>query len=78
MNVRDTIYVSVDALRSNKVRAALTMLGVIIGVASVILLTSLGEGARTYLQEQFAGLGTNLVLITPGKSETTGGRPSWW
>ena len=75
MNVRDTGFIALDALRANKVRAALTMLGVIIGVASVILLTSIGDGARVYLQEQFAGLGTNLVLITPGKTETNGGRP---
>ena len=75
MNIRDTGYIALDALRANKVRAALTMLGVIIGVASVILLTSIGDGARVYLQEQFAGLGTNLVLITPGKTETNGGRP---
>jgi putative ABC transport system permease protein len=74
---RDTLYIALDALRANKVRAALTMLGVIIGVASVILLTSLGEGARSYLQEQFAGMGTNLVLITPGKTETAGGGPSF-
>ena len=75
MSWRDTLLVALDALRANKVRAALTMLGVIIGVASVILLTSLGEGARKYLQEQFAGLGTNLIIITPGKSETAGGAP---
>jgi len=73
----DTLYIALDALRANKVRAALTMLGVIIGVASVILLTSLGEGARSYLQEQFAGMGTNLVLVTPGKTETAGGGPSF-
>ena len=73
----DVLYIALEALRANKVRAALTMLGVVIGVASVILLTSLGEGARKYMQEQFAGLGTNLVLVTPGKSETTGGRPSF-
>ena len=73
MNPRDAFLVAIHALRANKVRAALTMLGVVIGVASVILLTSIGEGARAYLQEQFAGMGTNLVLITPGKSETTGG-----
>src|SRR5579859_3186701 len=73
MNPRDALLVALDALRANKVRAALTMLGVVIGVASVILLTSIGEGARTYLKEQFAGLGSNLVIITPGKSSTTGG-----
>ena len=75
MRFRDAMFVALDALRANKIRATLTMLGVIIGVASVILLTSIGEGARTYLQEQFAGLGSNLVIVTPGKSSTTGRGP---
>ncbi len=75
MKTWDALRVALDALRANKVRAALTMLGVVIGVASVILLTSIGEGARQYMQEQFAGMGANLVLITPGKTETSGGGP---
>lgn len=61
-----------DALRANKMRAFLTTLGVIIGVLSVILLVSLGEGARMYLGETFAGMGSNLLQVTPGRRETKG------
>ncbi len=63
------IRVAIDALTQNKVRSALTMLGVIIGVAAVILLVSLGEAARRYVETEFAGLGSNLLRVTPGKQE---------
>jgi putative ABC transport system permease protein len=48
------------------------MLGIAIGVGSVILLTSIGEGTRRYVLEQFAQFGTNMMSINPGKTETTG------
>jgi putative ABC transport system permease protein len=64
--------IALDSLLQNLVRSFLTMLGVIIGVMSVILLVSLGEGAQAYVEQEFAGLGSNLILITPGKQETTG------
>jgi putative ABC transport system permease protein len=51
------------------------LLGVGIGVASVIVLTSLGEGARRYITDEFASLGSNLLIVVPGKSETTGFAP---
>ena len=63
------------ALRGHRLRSTLSLLGVAIGVASVILLTSLGEGARLYVQGEFLALGSNLLIITPGKNETTGGMP---
>ncbi|MCG3172295.1 MAG: Macrolide export ATP-binding/permease protein MacB [Myxococcota bacterium] len=66
------ILLALSNVWANKLRAVLTTLGVIIGVTSVILLVSIGEGARNYLAEQFAGLGTNLLIITPGKRETRG------
>ncbi|MFC1736540.1 ABC transporter permease, partial [Candidatus Hydrogenedentota bacterium] len=53
----------------------LTMLGVIIGVTSVILLVSLGEAAQRYVELEFAGMGSNILIITPGKSETSGSIP---
>ena len=43
-----------------------------IGVASVVLMTSLGEGARLYVSQQFSSLGSNLLIVLPGRSETTG------
>lgn len=75
MNHVETIGVAFDALSANKLRSSLTMLGVVIGVASVILLVSIGEGTRDYISDQFAGLGTNLLLITPGRVETKGMLP---
>ncbi|MDX1252152.1 MAG: ABC transporter permease [Gammaproteobacteria bacterium] len=66
------LRIAFDALAANKIRAALTMLGVIIGVASVIMLVAIGEGARTYIRTELMGIGTNLLIIVPGKTETTG------
>jgi putative ABC transport system permease protein len=60
------------ALRSNPLRSALSMLGIAIGVAAVILLTSLGEGARRYIIGQFTQFGTNVLSVHPGKTETHG------
>ena len=73
MNIGETFKVSVEALMANKVRSALTMLGVIIGVTAVILLVSVGEGARKYIETELTGLGSNLLIITPGKVDTKGG-----
>jgi len=75
MSALDTLRFAVRALRSHGLRTALSMTGVAIGVASVIILTSLGEGARSYVIDQFASLGTNVLIVIPGKTETTGGFP---
>ncbi len=63
---------ALGALGAYRLRSALSALGVAIGVASVILLTSLGEGTRDYVTSQFMQFGTNLVAINPGKVETLG------
>ena len=73
MNPADLVRFSAEALTGHRLRTGLSLLGVAIGVSSVILLTSLGEGARVYVTGEFSSLGTNLLLITPGKNETTGG-----
>ena len=73
MNLLETFRVSSEAILSNKVRSGLTMLGVIIGVMAVILLVSIGEGARVYITKELTGLGTNLLIIQPGKTSTSGG-----
>ncbi len=73
MNLVETFNVSLEAILSNKVRSGLTMLGVIIGVMAVILLVSIGEGAKAYITRELTGLGTNLLIITPGKTSTKGG-----
>ncbi len=75
MSAFDLLRFSGSALTGHRLRSALSLLGVSIGVASVIVLTSLGEGARRYLTDQFTGLGTNLLIILPGKTETTGLAP---
>ena len=75
MSAFDLLRFSGGALSGHRLRSALSLLGVSIGVASVIVLTSLGEGARRYLTDQFAGLGTNLLIMLPGKTETTGLAP---
>jgi putative ABC transport system permease protein len=73
MNFVETFSVAFEAILSNKVRSGLTMLGVIIGVMAVILLVSIGQGAQVYITKELTGLGTNLLIITPGKTSTRGG-----
>lgn len=75
MELTETLRISMDALASNKVRSALTMLGVIIGVAAVIILVSLGEGARKYIRAELGDLGTNILVVVPGKTSKEGGMP---
>jgi putative ABC transport system permease protein len=75
MTILDLLRFSGGALRGHRLRSGLSLLGVAIGVASVIVLTSLGEGARNYLTDQFTSLGTNLIIVLPGKTETTGLAP---
>jgi len=75
MSLRDLLGFCGGALRGHRLRSGLSLVGVAIGVGSVILLTSLGEGARLYVTGEFASLGSNLLIVIPGKTETTGGMP---
>lgn len=63
------------ALTGHRLRTGLSLLGMMIGVAAVIVLTALGEGARVYVTDQFTSIGTNLVIVIPGRNETTGTVP---
>jgi len=65
--------IALKAIIRNKMRSALTMLGVIIGVSSVILLLSLGSGLKTFVTGELEGLGSNLVLVVPGEIDTQRG-----
>jgi putative ABC transport system permease protein len=65
MPIRENIRIALSGLLANKLRAALTMLGIVIGVSAVITLLSLGDGVNRYIADQFVGLGTNLVFIVP-------------
>jgi putative ABC transport system permease protein len=73
--IRDLLAFAARALRGHRLRTGLSLLGVSIGVAAVVALTALGEGARRYVTSQFASIGTNLLVLFPGKNETTGGMP---
>lgn len=72
MSPLDALRFALRALSGHRLRTGLSLLGVTIGVAAVIVLTALGEGARRYVIDQFTSLGTNLVIVAPGKTETTG------
>jgi putative ABC transport system permease protein len=72
INIPSTIRISLRALRVNKMRSALTMLGIIIGVGAVITMLAVGTGAAQRIGEQMASMGSNLIMIVPG-STTAGG-----
>lgn len=76
MNVADTLRFALGSLRGSRARTLLMILAMSIGVASVVVLTGLGEGARRYVINEFSSLGTNLVLVFPGRTETAGIGPS--
>jgi putative ABC transport system permease protein len=64
-----------QALVQNRRRSLLSLVGVVIGVVAVTCLTAIGEGALRYVTDQFASLGSSIVIIAPGRNETTGGMP---
>ncbi len=72
MEVRSILALSVRNLRSNPLRSFLTMLGLIIGIGSVVLIVSLGAGAQALIISQIKGLGSNLVGVLPGASDENG------
>jgi putative ABC transport system permease protein len=72
MNVVESFRIAVRALAANKLRALLTMLGMIIGVSAVISLMSVGRGAQAAVTERIQGLGTNLLFIRPGSTQQGG------
>lgn len=72
INLLSTIKISLRALRVNKMRSALTMLGIIIGVGAVITMLAVGKGASNKISEQIATVGSNLIIVIPG-STTSGG-----
>ena len=75
--LRMTLRTALRALRRNKMRSALTMLGIIIGVAAVITMVSIGQGADAAVQKQIMSLGTNLLMIIPGATTSAGVRSGW-
>lgn len=75
MNPRDVAVFAGGALTGHKLRSLLSVAGVAVGVAAVVVLTALGEGARRYVTQEFLSLGSNLVIVVPGKISTTGVMP---
>ncbi len=72
MELANYLQFSLGTLRGHRTRSILSTLGVAIGIAAVILLTSIGEGTRRFMLAEFAQFGTNILEITPGKIETSG------
>ena len=72
MNPLQTFRIALRALLRNKLRSFLTMLGIIIGVAAVIAMVAIGEGAKARVEEQFAAMGTNLLILLPGATSSGG------
>jgi putative ABC transport system permease protein len=70
MNLQESLSMATKTLAGNRLRSALTMLGIIIGNASVITMVGLGEGAQRYVNEQLETLGPNVLFIVPGSRET--------
>ena len=69
MSAAEAWRVALTALRANRLRSLLTVLGVVIGVAAVVVLVAIGTGAKQEVEEQVEGLGSNLIIIVPGKLE---------
>jgi len=72
MTLTESIRIALRAMAAHKLRATLTMLGIIIGVAAVITLMAAGQGVQVYVAEQFQGIGTNLLFVLPGKFDAGG------
>lgn len=69
MTLLQSFKIAWNALKTNKLRSLLTMLGIIIGVSAVIVMTSIGEGTKSYITTQISSLGSNLIFVTEGSRE---------
>ncbi|MDX1914984.1 MAG: ABC transporter permease [Methylophilus sp.] len=76
MKISDTFRFAAKAATATPLRTSLLVLAMSIGVASVVILTALGDGARRYVVDEFSAIGTNLVIVLPGRSETRGFNPA--
>lgn len=76
MNVANLFKIAVRALSNNKLRGFLTMLGIIIGVASVITMLAIGQGSKKSIQREISEMGSNMIMIQPGGEMRGGVRQS--
>ncbi|OLN28394.1 protein of unknown function DUF214 [Desulfosporosinus metallidurans] len=72
MNFIENVRIAMRGLKSNKLRSILTMLGIIIGVGAVIIMVAIEQGAKASVAGQIQGLGSNLLIVSPGQSNTGG------
>jgi putative ABC transport system permease protein len=75
MRTADLLHLAAESLFRARLRSVMMLIAMSIGVAAVVVLTSLGEGARRYVTGEFQALGTDLLIVLPGRSETTGVQP---
>jgi putative ABC transport system permease protein len=73
MSWRDVLRTALEAVRTHRLRSALTMLGILIGITAVVLTVGLGEGARAKVQDEINQLGTNILVVSPGSSTSSTG-----
>ena len=73
VNWTETLRTALEAVRAHRLRSILTMLGIVIGVSSVILTVGLGQGAQNKVKDEIAALGSNLLIVSPGSSTSSAG-----
>jgi putative ABC transport system permease protein len=73
MSWRDTFWTATEAVRTHRLRSALTMLGILIGITAVVLTVGIGQGAKAKVQDQINELGTNILVVSPGSTTNTSG-----
>ncbi len=76
MLLADSARYALQAITAHRLRSFLTLLGIAVGIAAVILLTSIGEGVHRFVLAEFSQFGTNVIVISPGKSKTGGAHPT--
>lgn len=76
MTIQDTLHETYSALSANKVRSGLTMLGIVIGISSVIAMVSIGQGAQTSIKASIESIGSNLIMVYPGAQRAPGAQVS--
>ena len=76
MRWQDSLHLALRAITAHRLRSVLTLLGIAVGIAAVILLTSIGEGIHRFVLAEFTQFGTNLISIAPGKVKTSGPAPT--
>ena len=84
MSIANLFKIALRAIAANKLRSFLTMLGIIIGVASVITMLAIGQGSKRSIQAQISEMGSNMIMVRPGQDKGPGGArqdadaPSIW